>query len=502
MRKYVAMIAAAIAGIAWGDNYVTEYNATYSYVGSFLYSTNRTTAKIICGPTTLSARGAVWMMATEFKNLPIVEIGNSAFASSTIDASGVVIPVDVVEIGDCAFQKVSTIPRFYLPDGLLKIGNEAFALCTTLVGIEIPASVSSIGKRPFYSCSALASISVDEQNPNYKSVDGALYDKSASVLIAAPLARASVSLPTTLKEVSEYGFYGSKLEMCAIPCGVSTIGQMAFAYSKELRCVSIPDSVIEIGDGAFIGCGSLSSVVIPAGVKRMGAACLSGCSMLKQVVFKGEPPSGVESAGIPEDAKIIYPESKESFWKSVVGVKVSYNDFPSEPIQTGVSTNLLMTTNVVVHYVLNSIKPEFALPPSHETGFVNIIAEVKGGFVSIPESWSDNYASFKTVFGSDFTRALSMPSGKKDGAGNDMFVWQDYVAGTDPTNPDDKFTASISVVEGKIVISYEPELDDARKNMRKYTVWGKKGLTDDNWVVVPDGKELDYNFFKVTVEMK
>ncbi len=50
-------------------------------------------------------------------------------------------------------------------------------------------------------------------------------------------------------------------------------------------------------------------------------------------------------------------------------------------------------------------------------------------------------------------------SGKKDSLGKDMFVWQDYIAGTDPTDPDDKFTASITVMGGKVVISYSPELD-------------------------------------------
>ena len=51
-------------------------------------------------------------------------------------------------------------------------------------------------------------------------------------------------------------------------------------------------------------------------------------------------------------------------------------------------------------------------------------------------------------------------------------------------------------------MSYTPELDDARKALRKYTTWGKKSLLDAGWTVVEPGKEADYNFFKVTVEMK
>ena len=168
----------------------------------------------------------------------------------------------------------------------------------------------------------------------------------------------------------------------------------------------------------------------------------------------------------------------------------------------GVQQVNLTVTNVVVNYVLNSVQPEFANPPTADTGFVNIITEVKGGAVAIPSSWAENYPAFESKFGSDFTQALSMKTGKKDGAGNDMFVWQDYVAGTDPTKPEDKFTASITVVDGKVTVSYTPELDEARKALRKYTTWGKKSLFDTDWTVVQEGQEAENNFFKVSVEMK
>ena len=109
---------------------------------------------------------------------------------------------------------------------------------------------------------------------------------------------------------------------------------------------------------------------------------------------------------------------------------------------------------------------------------------------------------FTEKFGSDFTKALAMQTGKKDGAGNPMFVWHDYVAGTDPTDETDVFSASITIVDGKVTVSYSPELDDARKALRKYTTWGKESLSDTGWTEVEPGKEGDYNFFKVTVEMR
>ena len=120
----------------------------------------------------------------------------------------------------------------------------------------------------------------------------------------------------------------------------------------------------------------------------------------------------------------------------------------------------------------------------------------------IPETWAQNYPNFVSKFGSDLAAALGKPTGKVGADGVPMLVWQDYVAGTDPTNERDVFTASITIVDGKVTISYSPELDDARKAMRKYAIWGKKDLMDTNWTEVQEGFEAEYNFFKVSVEMR
>ena len=64
------------------------------------------------------------------------------------------------------------------------------------------------------------------------------------------------------------------------------------------------------------------------------------------------------------------------------------------------------------------------------------------------------------------------------------------------------YASSITIVDGEVKVSYTPELDDARKALRKYTTWGKEKLTDKDWSVVGEGEEGNFNFFKVTVEMK
>ena len=53
---------------------------------------------------------------------------------------------------------------------------------------------------------------------------------------------------------------------------------------------------------------------------------------------------------------------------------------------------------------------------------------------------------------------MAMPTDKKDAKGNDMYVWQDYVAGTDPTDTNSVFKASIEFVDGAPVVIWSPEL--------------------------------------------
>ena len=164
---------------------------------------------------------------------------------------------------------------------------------------------------------------------------------------------------------------------------------------------------------------------------------------------------------------------------------------------------MLSVTNIVIHYVTQSIPSDAVIPPI-ETGIVNVLTEVSAGSaIAIPSDWAAQYPSFANKFGDDFGAAITKPSGKRDGAGNQMFVWQDFVAGTDPTNLDDVLLASITydAQSNEPIISWSPELSVEEAAKRSYKIYGKVHLTDDNWILV-NGNAAEFNFFKVTVEMK
>ena len=124
--------------------------------------------------------------------------------------------------------------------------------------------------------------------------------------------------------------------------------------------------------------------------------------------------------------------------------------------------------------------------------------------IAIPSAWAEQYPAFGKIYGTDFSAALTMPNGKRDGTGAPMYVWQDYVAETDPTDPTSVFTASLTfdAETGAPVVSWSPELSPAEAAKRKYTISAKQHMTDPDWTPVDDATAADYNFFRVSVEMK
>ena len=104
------------------------------------------------------------------------------------------------------------------------------------------------------------------------------------------------------------------------------------------------------------------------------------------------------------------------------------------------------------------------------------------------------------MFGTDFVSALAKPTGKVGLNGTPLLVWQDYVAGTDPTDPASKFAATIDFVDGHPVVTWSPKVDDVTFP-RIYRIYGKVSLSDADWTELPKDNLDGYNFFKVTVEM-
>ena len=215
----------------------------------------------------------------------IVSAGNPYYKS----AGNCIIDINGTLIAGCG---KSVIPD----DGsVISIGDNAFYGCVNLTSVTIPDSVTSIGKSAFYNCSSLMNINVSENNQNYSSINGILYDKMKTNIIHVPRAvLGDIVIPSGVTSIEKEAFSGcTNLTSVTISDSVTSIGKSAFEGCNGLTSITIPDSVTSIGERAFYYCNSLTSITIPNGVTSIEPSTFYYCSSLASIAI----PNGVTSIG-------------------------------------------------------------------------------------------------------------------------------------------------------------------------------------------------------------
>lgn len=126
--------------------------------------------------------------------------------------------------------------------------------------------------------------------------------------------------------------------------------------------------------------------------------------------------------------------------------------------------------------------------------------------VPVEHAWLDSYPEILASVGGDYEAMANAQSPGRSGGGKvwpdgtAYYVWQDFVAGTDPTDENSVFTAKIEIVDGEPVVTWEPDTPELRAT-RVYRKLGKKTLMDKDWADVTDEDLSAYRFFKVTVDL-
>ena len=152
------------------------------------------------------------------------------------------IPKGVASIGGGAFSSCASLTGVTIPNSVTSIGDSAFIDCNSLTNITIPDGVISIGDHAFSYCKSLISINVEENNINYFSVNGVLFNRNKNELICYPA--------------------GKNDKIYEVPNGIASIGCFAFSFCESLTSVTIPNSVTSIGVFAFDYCTNLMKIII------------------------------------------------------------------------------------------------------------------------------------------------------------------------------------------------------------------------------------------------
>ncbi len=191
------------------------------------------------------------------------------------------IPENVTTIGECAFDGSIGLTGITIPKGLIQIES-------------LEPMPIGVGSGVFSDCSRLPAIDVAEDNPNFCSVDGVLFDKAKEQLLSYPGAgTGAYEIPEGVKNIWYDAFKGcSGLTGITIPEGVLCIESFAFSGCIGLTSITLPAGA-QIGPDVFSGCSNLASIVIPKGITYIQPEAFSDCKGLKNITI----PDGVTAIG-------------------------------------------------------------------------------------------------------------------------------------------------------------------------------------------------------------
>lgn len=192
-------------------------------------------------------------------------IGEKAF-SNCQSIKEIKIPQGVTKIENETFLGCASMESVALPDEIIYIGIGAFDACGKLKSVVIPATVKTIEAGAFMRCYSLSSIDVAPDNSGYTSVEGVLYNKDLTELVAYPAGKTDkmFSVPQSVTVIVKGAFtYNQNLDTLNLPKSLKTINNL-FLYETLIKTINYEGSVSDwkkIAPMSTLDCGDLFEMI-------------------------------------------------------------------------------------------------------------------------------------------------------------------------------------------------------------------------------------------------
>ena len=161
------------------------------------------------------------------------------------------------------------------------ITANAFSESENLTYVKLPSTLIAISGAAFSMCSSLESFDIDSSNPDFTVVDGVLYRKDASEIVALAAFPAGkgghFTIPYGVKSIASYAFdHCYNLTSVDMYNTVTDINNYAFSYCWNLESIRLSDNLQVLGEGALSYCDSLLKIDLPTSLTSIGTDAVLG----------------------------------------------------------------------------------------------------------------------------------------------------------------------------------------------------------------------------------
>ena len=112
---------------------------------------------------------------------------------------------------------------------------------------------------------------IESHIPQYKTVDGVLYNKDMSALLVCPRGKnGNITIPEGVTKIKEFAFANSKIEKVSFPDTLKKIEKHAFYECSRLKSVDFGNGIEEVGGVNVFAFSSIAKLEIPPQVKAIG----------------------------------------------------------------------------------------------------------------------------------------------------------------------------------------------------------------------------------------
>ena len=238
----------------------------------------------------------------------------------------IILPDNLEEIGKYAFMKMK-LEEINFPQNLRKIGRAAFGNCHWFkTNPVIPEGVTELPARCFMNCQCFDKVTLPTSLKIIS--DDCFYNTRV----------AEVNFPEGLDSIGNGAFYASDLKIADLPNSITKIASLTFSMCDRLRYIHIPENgyIDYIPDYFAAYDDSLERVDIPNTIKKVGTCAFDSNRMLKDIKL----PNGLTYIGQNAFYKcafdsIVFPVSLEylgggsgAYWEHI---KKIYSLAPTPP---------------------------------------------------------------------------------------------------------------------------------------------------------------------------